>query len=73
MGAREDAWSLPDFGREVVVDEMALTLRADFPHNAYWVSGHVVMSDGSEIALLCSQYPTQSHHQIASPRSRCPY
>ena len=48
IGAREDAWLLVDFGREVTIDEMALTLRADFPHDAYWVSGHVVMSDGSE-------------------------
>ena len=29
---------------------MALTLRADFPHDAYWVSGYVVLSDGAEIA-----------------------
>lgn len=50
IGAREDAWLLLDFGREVAVDEMALTLRADFPHDAYWVSGHAVLSDGSEIA-----------------------
>ena len=50
IGAREDAWCLLDFGREVTVDEMALTLRADFPHDAYWVSGHVVLSNGSEIA-----------------------
>ena len=50
IGAREDAWCLLDFGREVLADEMALTLRADFPHDAYWVSGHVVLSDGSEMA-----------------------
>ena len=50
IGAREDAWCLLGFGREVTVDEMALTLRADFPHDAYWVSGHVVLSDGSEVA-----------------------
>ena len=51
IGAREDAWCLIDFGREVTVDEMALTLRADFPHDAYWVSGHVVLSDGAEVAF----------------------
>lgn len=49
IGAREDAWCLLDFGREVTVDEMALTLRADFPHDAYWVSGHAVLSDGADI------------------------
>ncbi len=50
IGAREDAWCLLDFGRPVDVDEMALTLRADFPHDAYWVGGHVVLSDGTEVA-----------------------
>ncbi len=50
IGAREGAWCLLDFGREVEVDEMALTLRADFPHDAYWVAGHVVLSDGTEVA-----------------------
>lgn len=48
IGAREDAWCLLDFGREVEVDEMALTLRADFPHDAYWTHGTVVLSDGTE-------------------------
>ena len=49
LGAREDAWCMLDFGRMVTVSEMALTLRADFPHDAYWVKGHVVLSDGTDI------------------------
>ena len=48
IGAREDAWCRLDFGRDVLVDEMALTLRADFPHDAYWTSGHVILSDGTD-------------------------
>ena len=51
IGVREDAWCLLDFGREVIVEKMALTLRADFPHDAYWVSGHMVDSNGDEIAF----------------------
>ena len=51
IGSREDAWCRIDFGREVEVDEMALTLRADFPHDAYWTEGVVVLSDGSEVAF----------------------
>jgi len=51
IGAREDAWCLLDFGREVIAEKMALTLRADFPHDAYWVSGHVVDSNGDEISF----------------------
>ena len=46
IGAREDAWCLLDLGREVDIDEMALTLRADFPHDAWWVRGQVELSDG---------------------------
>ena len=48
IGAREDAWCRLDFGRNVQVDEMALTLRADFPHDAYWTRGHVILSDGTD-------------------------
>ncbi len=51
IGTREDAWCRLDFGREVTVERMALTLRADFPHDAYWVSGHAVLSDGTELAF----------------------
>lgn len=46
IGAREDAWCMIDLGREVMIDEIALTLRADFPHDAYWVRGRVVLPDG---------------------------
>ena len=49
IGAREDAWCLLDLGREVQIDAMALTLRADFPHDAYWVRGQVALSDGATI------------------------
>ena len=51
IGAREDAWCRLDLGREVIAEKMALTLRADFPHDAYWVSGHAVLSDGTELSF----------------------
>ena len=51
IGAREDAWCRIDFGREVFADRMALTLRADFPHDAYWTEGTVALSDGGEITF----------------------
>ena len=47
IGAREDAWCRLDFGRMILADRMALTLRADFPHDAYWTAGQVVLSDGT--------------------------
>ena len=55
IGAREDAWCKLDFGREMIVERMALTLRADFPHDAYWVAGHVVDSAGRDIPFELSK------------------
>jgi len=55
IGAREDAWCLLDLGREVSVTGMALTLRADFPHDAYWTQGYVVLSDGSEQSFFLAK------------------
>lgn len=49
IGAREDAWCRLDLGREAEIDGMALTLRADFPHDAYWTEGHAVLSDGTDV------------------------
>jgi len=51
IGAREDAWCLLDLGRPVIAEKMALTLRADFPHDAYWTAGHIVLSDGSDLSF----------------------
>lgn len=48
IGAREDAEITLNFGREVTVDAMVMYLRADFPHDAYWEQGTVVLSDGFE-------------------------
>lgn len=51
IGAREDAWCMLDLGRSVIAEKMALTLRADFPHDAYWTAGHVVLSDGTDLSF----------------------
>ena len=39
------------YGYSVDENSMALTLRSDFPHDAWWTNGHVVLSDGSEYAF----------------------
>ena len=49
IGERTDAELTLDFGREVEVNTMVLWLRADFPHDAYWVCGAVTLSDGTRI------------------------
>lgn len=35
-----------DFGRGVTIDELRLTLRADFPHDSYWTQATVQFDDG---------------------------
>lgn len=40
-----------DFGRKVAVDEIRLTLRADYPHDNYWTSATITFDDGSEEVL----------------------
>lgn len=36
-----------DFGREVCINELRLTLRADYPHDSWWTQATVRFSDGS--------------------------
>ncbi len=43
-------WRL-DFGRPVLIDEIRMTLRADFPHDNYWTRATVAFSDGSSEVL----------------------
>ena len=40
-----------DFGRAVCIDELRLTLRADYPHDSWWTEGTVRFSDGSSETL----------------------
>ncbi len=40
------------FGRSVLLDELRLTLRADYPHDSHWVRGTVEFSDGTALDLL---------------------
>ncbi len=51
IGTREDACLTLDLGRTVTVEKAALVLRADFPHDAYWVSGELLLDDGSAISF----------------------
>ena len=48
-----------DFGREVLLDELRITERADFPHDNYWTQATVTFSDGSklDIPLVKSRKP----------------
>ena len=50
-----------DFGRKVTIDEIRMTLRADFPHDNYWVKAAIEFSDGrSEALTLAKTADTQT-------------
>ncbi len=68
IGARADAWLMVEFGREVLADEMALVLRADFPHDTYWVSGRAVLSDGSAIPFTLQKTGEPQHFNLGTHR-----
>ena len=51
IGTRQDACLRLEFGRTVEISRVALTLRADFPHDAWWQSVRLRMSDGGEQIL----------------------
>ncbi|MFI2859155.1 carbohydrate-binding protein [Paenibacillus sp. JSM ZJ436] len=48
INQRADAAITVHFGRTVEVESVALTLRADFPHDNYWTQATLTFSDGSK-------------------------
>ncbi len=40
-----------EFGRKIKTSRIAIYLRADFPHDAWWTSGQVDFSDGTSLTL----------------------
>jgi len=51
INKREDAEITVDFGRSVIIDKIAFTIRADFPHDNYWESVIFTFSDGSKLKV----------------------
>lgn len=45
--AQKNAEMTLNYGREVLLDKLVFTLRADYPHDGYWKSLSVEFSDGS--------------------------
>ncbi len=50
---RSDVWWQVDFGREVEIDKVVISLRADFPHDKHWHKAALVFTDGQrcEVSL----------------------
>lgn len=66
INRRADAQLRIDFGREVCVDELRLTLRCDFPHDNYWVQASVRFSDQSEETLSLVRSPLPQAFRFSS-------
>ena len=57
-----------EFGRPVTVDEVRLTLRADFPHDSWWTAATVRFDDGSAETLALQKQAAPQAFAIA-PRT----
>lgn len=55
-----------EFGRPVQVDELRLTLRADFPHDSWWTAVTITFSDGSQETVSLEKTALPQHFPIAS-------
>lgn len=51
VNGTSDAWLKVDFGEPVRADELRLYLRADFPHDSWWSSARLELSDGGSLEL----------------------
>lgn len=54
-----------DFGIAVTLDEIVLTLRADYPHDSYWTQATVEFGDGSREVLKLEKSVVPQHFPIA--------
>lgn len=57
------------FGRRVWIDELRLTLRADFPHDSHWVQATAAFSDGTEETFPLEKTPLPQRIPIRARES----
>lgn len=57
INRREDAAICIDFGRTIQTDKIVLYLRADFPHDNWWVQGTFHFSDGTSMTFPLEKTP----------------
>ena len=53
-----------EFGIPVNLDSIALTLRADYPHDSYWVKATIEFSDGSQEDISFDKLSTPQHYSV---------
>ncbi len=70
IGARTDAEMTLDFGREVEIDAVTLYLRADFPHDAYWIQACLTFDDGQTVTFPLEGIDGPQRIEIGTRRTR---
>lgn len=65
INRQADATMRVDFGKEAEVDRVAITLRADFPHDSYWTQATLAFSDGSREVVSLEKDERQQFFDIA--------
>lgn len=68
INKQKDAWLKIDFGRNVLIDNIALYLRADFPHDNWWKEVDLIFSDGSK-EHICMQKTGRRQSFEVTPRN----
>lgn len=58
-----------DFGRPVVLDEIGLTLRADFPHDAWWRSARLTFAAGQSFEVALEKTGVTQYFPISPVRT----
>lgn len=66
---RSDVWWQVDFGREVVIDKVVITLRADFPHDKHWNKASLVFADGERRPVTLQKTGGRQVFQFAPKRT----
>ena len=64
IGGREDAEITIHFGRTIRIDEVALTRRADFPHDSWWKQGTLTFSGGQQMTLTFEKTADTQHFPV---------
>lgn len=64
INKQRDAEITVDFGREVLINKIGLFLRADYPHDSYWTSVKLSLSNGEEMIFKTTNSPECQYFDI---------
>ena len=66
INQQEDAALTIDFGRKVRIDQIGVTLRADYPHDSYWTQISVIFDSGEEEKFRTQKVKSPQYFKFAA-------